>query len=98
MDLIDMRMEKDNIFNWILLIKDHFSKYSFLRPLTSKGARQVARELEYWIQMMGPPRLIQCDNGKEFKGAVLHILKRHGIKLINSTPQTSTKSRFSRTR
>ena len=36
---------------------------------------------------MGPPRIIQCDNGKEFKGAVLHILQRHGIKLINSTPR-----------
>lgn len=82
-----MRLEKDSIYCWILHIKDHFSKYSFLRPLTSKGARQVANELEYWIQLMGPPRILQCDNGREFKGAVLHILKKHGIKLINSTPR-----------
>ena len=54
-DLIDMRLEKDDIYKWILHIKDHFSKYSFLRPLTAKGARQGARELEYWIQLMGPP-------------------------------------------
>ena len=35
---------------------------------------------------MGPPRMLQCDNGRarEFKGAVLHILQRHGITLINS--------------
>ena len=79
-----MRMEKDDIYNWILHLKDHFSKYSFLRPLTSKGARQVATELEYWIQLMGPPRLIQCNNGKEFKSDVLHLLQRYGIKLINS--------------
>jgi len=37
---------------------------------------------------MGPPRILQCDNGRarEFKGAVLHILQRHGITLINSNP------------
>lgn len=87
MDLIDMRLENDHIYEWILHIKDHFSKYSFLRPLTGKGTRQVARELEYWIQLMGPPRIIQCDNGREFKGAVLHILQRHGIKLIHSNPR-----------
>ena len=26
-DLIDMRLEKDSIYQWILHIKDHFSKY-----------------------------------------------------------------------
>ena len=51
MDLIDMCLEKDGIYNWILHIKNHFSKYSFLRPLPDEGGRQVARELEYWIQL-----------------------------------------------
>jgi len=81
-----MRLEKDDIYEWVLHIKDHFSKYSFLRSLTTKDARQVARELEYWIQLMGPPRILQCDNGREFKGAARHILQRHGITLINSNP------------
>jgi len=36
---------------------------------------------------MGPPRILQCDNRREFKGAVLHILQWHGITLINSNPQ-----------
>ena len=47
MDLIDMRLEKDDIYEYVLHIKGHFSKYSFLRPLTTKDARQVAQELEY---------------------------------------------------
>lgn len=82
-----MRLEKDGIFEWILHIEDHFSKYSFLRPLTGKGAGLVARELEYWIQLMGPPRIVQCGNGHEFKGAVLHLLDRYGVVLINSNPR-----------
>jgi len=84
---IDMRLERGDIYEPALHIKDHFSKYSFLRPLTAKGARQVARELEYWIQLMGPLRTLQYNNGREFKGAVLHILQWHGITLINSNPR-----------
>ena len=38
MDLIDMCLEKDTIYQWILHIKDHFPKYRFVRPLTGKGA------------------------------------------------------------
>ncbi len=34
----------------------------------------------------GPPKIIQCDKGKEFKGALLLVLGRHKIKLINSNP------------
>jgi len=95
MDLIDMCLEKDDIYEWVLQIKDHFSKYGFLRPLTARGARQVARELEYWIQLMGPSRILQCDNGRAFKGAVLHILQGHGVTLINSNPRHPQKARFS---
>ena len=62
MNLIDIRLEKDDIYEWILHIKDHFSN-SFLRLLTAKGTRKVARELEYWIQLISPPRILQCDNG-----------------------------------
>ncbi len=35
----------------------------------------------------GPPKIIQCNNGKESKGALLLVLKRHGIKLINNNPR-----------
>ena len=35
-----------------------------------------------------PPAIIQCDNRREFKGALLLILRRHGIQLINSKPRS----------
>ncbi len=34
----------------------------------------------------GPPTILQCDNRKEFKGALLQVLKKHGIKLVNGNP------------
>jgi hypothetical protein len=35
-------------------------------------------------------KILQCDNGKEFKGALSILLRRYGIKVINDalhTPQ-----------
>jgi hypothetical protein len=35
-DLVDMRHEPSGRYKWVLHIKDHFSKFSFLFPLVSK--------------------------------------------------------------
>jgi hypothetical protein len=86
-DLIDMRHQPDGHNKWILHIKDHYSKYSTLYALTNKTASEVARNFEMYIRHYGTPEIFQCDNGKEFKGALLIILKRTGIKLINGRPR-----------
>jgi transposase InsO family protein len=40
------------------------------------------------LSSCGPPGSIQCDNGREFKGVLLLLLKRHGVKIINGRPRT----------
>lgn len=77
----------DQGYYWIFHIKDHFSKYSILRPLKSKHAHAVLQELQLWIAFFGPPRMIQCDNGREFKGAVKVFLKDHNILLVHGAPR-----------
>ncbi len=86
-DLIDMKHEPSDQFKWLLHAKDHFSKYSWLYPLKSKESEPIARALEEWLMAFGPPKIIQCNNGKEFRGTLLLVLKRHGIKLITSNPR-----------
>jgi hypothetical protein len=52
---------------------------------------EVANALAHFIGLFGPPSSLQCDNGKEFKGVVLALLKHYGIKLKNGRarrPQT----------
>jgi len=39
------------------------------------------------IVIVGIPRIVQCDNGNEFKGALLILLQRYSIQVINSRPQ-----------
>ncbi len=84
-----MRHEVSDQYKWILHSKDHFSKYSWLFALKSKESGPIALAFQQWIMAFGPLTILQCDNGKEFKGALLVILKKHGIKLINGNPRSS---------
>jgi transposase InsO family protein len=87
-DLIDFRNEPDNIYHWILHIKDHFSKYCQLYALANKEAKTVASAMTFWLSAFGPPTIVQSDNGREFKGAFKELLLRYGIRIINGRPRT----------
>jgi len=87
-DLIDMRHEPDGQFKWILHFIDHFSKFSCLAALKSKRAVEVADAIAIWVGQFEPPAILQCDNGREFKGVLLILLKRYGVKVINGRPRT----------
>lgn len=81
-----MRNEADGEYKWILQIRDHFSKYCALYPLKQKTAEEVAAAVLQWIHYYIYPRIWQSDNSSEFKGALLILLRRYGIKIINSRP------------
>jgi len=86
-DLIDMRADPDGEYQWILHIRDHFSKFSCAYPLKSKESMEVAIALMVWIGQFGPPKILQCDNGNEFKGEVLRIVESYRITLIHGRPR-----------
>ena len=82
-----MRSEPDGEYKWILQIRDHFSKYCALYPLKQKTAEEVAAAVLQWLHHHSVhPRIWQSDNGSEFKGALLILLRRYGVKVINSRP------------
>ena len=39
-----------------------------------------------WIGAFGVPKIVQCDNGKEFKGVLKTLVLQHDILLINGWP------------
>jgi hypothetical protein len=60
-DLMDFRTTPDTLingieYNWILQIKDIFSKYIWLIPLPNKEAETVAAAIEIWIGQNGRAR------------------------------------------
>lgn len=88
-DLIDMRSVEHGGHKWIFHAKDHFSKYSWLRPLMSKEAVNVAGVLKSIFYQFGPPRILQSDNGREFVAKVITDLTKWwpGLLIVNGRPR-----------
>lgn len=80
MDLIDMREQPDGKYRWILHIKDHYSRFCMLYPLRRRRGAVVVRHLMEWIAVLGPPQILQTDNGIEFvNDTIQHVAMEHGI-------------------
>ncbi|KAI5151337.1 hypothetical protein ENBRE01_2067 [Enteropsectra breve] len=72
-DLIDLRVYTDlnDDFCWILNILDVYSKYLISVPLKAKNAHMVKTAFESSFLLFGEPKMLQTDNGKEFKNSLL---------------------------
>lgn len=80
-DLVDYRSnpQKDVYgieMKWLLVLKDHFTKFTMLRPIARKEAKLVAHELSFMFGVLGYPLIFQTDNGKEFTADVVLKLVR----------------------
>jgi hypothetical protein len=60
--------EHNDDFKYILTVKDHFSKYVWLRPLRHKRVVDVVAALRGIFDEFGIPTILQADNGGEFRG------------------------------
>jgi hypothetical protein len=74
-----MRYEPLGQYKWILHIKDYFLKYTQLYLLKSKHAEPIVECFAQFITAFLPPKIMQADNGREFKGALLILLRKYGI-------------------
>jgi hypothetical protein len=61
-DLVDFQSNPDGKFRWILNYQDHSTKFLSLRPLESKRAIEVARNLLSLFLTFGAPKILQSDN------------------------------------
>lgn len=87
MDLKAMQCQYEGQrFGYILSVMDDFSRYLWLRPLCSKNSETTAQQLVDIYHEHGPPRIVQSDNGKEFKGSVKTMLRMLKVKTVNSRP------------
>ena len=87
-DLINFQHQPDGRFKWIMHIKDHVSKFSALFAQPSKEVSECATSLATFIKFLGDPEICHSDNGREFKGMLLILLKRHGIKIVYGRART----------
>ena len=79
-------------YKWLLVYQDHFTKYILLRPLKHKSAVEVADTLEDYFCELGPPHILQSDNGGEFCNSILFSLideKWPSTKIIHGKQRTA---------
>ena len=69
-----MRARPDGEYRWIAHARDHFTRFSWTRPLKSKEAKNVAGFLLEIFMMFGAPRILHSDNGKEFVAQIIKDL------------------------
>jgi transposase InsO family protein len=53
-------------FRWLLNCQDHAGKFICTRALTKKTVKEVAHALLDIFTTIGPPAILQSDNGREF--------------------------------
>lgn len=87
-DLIDMTSTPDGLYVWICHMEDHFSKFHMLFSMKNKEAATVARKVHHWLAILGIFEILQSDNGTEFKGICLELMRRYGVRVINGRPRT----------
>ena len=74
----------------VLVIIDHFSKYSVLKSLQNETAVEIKRGLVEYFCHFGVPMRILCDNGKNLNEAsILNLYRALGICVSNSSPYCS---------
>jgi transposase InsO family protein len=94
MDIVDMmrnpvERSEDKVFRYVLVVLDVFSRFIFLRPLQSKSSTEVAAVVMQIFSDVGPPKIIQTDQGTEFKGVVEQVMNKLKVKIIHSRPYHS---------
>ena len=70
-DLIDLQRMPDGEYKYLLVYRDHGTKFCRLAPLKRKTAAAVASVLKDIFYLFGPPAMLQSDNGREFHTAAL---------------------------
>lgn len=71
-DLVDFQSMPDGEFRFLLNYIDHGIKFLFSIPIVRKRASCIAIALLQIFTIIGPPMILQSDNGSEFHGAALN--------------------------
>ena len=70
-----------NKYKYILAGIDVASRFKVTRPLRTKQACDVVEMIADKVGPLMYPKILQCNNGSEFKAEVTKMLEKHGVKI-----------------
>lgn len=89
-DLVDMQGQECQDFRFFLVYQDHFTKFTLIRPLKRKTAKATNAIIFDFFCTLGPPDILQTDNGKEFKNSLLkRVSVVMGVTMRHARPRNS---------
>eukprot|EP01046_Picozoa_sp_COSAG06_P009457 COSAG06_NODE_495_length_15047_cov_11.349478_1_plen_465_part_00 len=96
-DLIDFTNKQAMQYRYILVVIDNFSRFMFTEAMTSKEASKTAKAMEKILdkvktQFKAIPKYVLGDDGSEFKGDYITLLKSRGIekrRTLGGQPQSN---------
>ena len=75
-----------NRYKFIIIIRDHFSKYTKLYPINRATTKKILDIIIHnYIPELGTPRTIITDHGTQFKGQIWKEMLRHGVKTYKTS-------------
>uniref|UniRef100_F1S1Q2 SCAN domain containing 3 n=1 Tax=Sus scrofa TaxID=9823 RepID=F1S1Q2_PIG len=88
-DFIDMQLNPDGEYKFIMHYRDLGTKLSFLRSLKSKRPKEVAHALLDIFTIIGAPSVLQSDSGREFSSQIVSELSSiwPELKIVHGKPQ-----------
>lgn len=88
-DLIDMQLNPDGEYKFIMHYQDFRTNLSFLRSLKSKRPKEVAHALLDIFTIIGAPSVLQSDSGREFSSQIVSELSNiwPELKIVHGNPQ-----------
>ena len=75
LNLIDMTSKQDGVYNWILHVTDHLSKYLWTFPLKSNTLFEIAENLNRLFCMFGMPKVLKSDLSKDLVTAIISDIR-----------------------
>ena len=73
-DMIDYKISNNNLFRYIFVIIDNFSKYLRAKPLNNKYSQTITNEFSnILIKSKRRPLKIESDRGSEFYNSIFQI-------------------------
>ena len=73
-DTLELGVNQTGQYHCVLVVVDMFSRWVEVVPLRRHDGRSVAEEFLRLCLKFGPPRVVRCDNGHEFRNAIVSSL------------------------